>query len=378
MINNYVLVVSKWLFGTSNHQNHFGEWYLSNKRLKSSLLILMVSLFSFVFVQGQTTLISPTGDGSFEGANFAADGWTTLQGATPTHNNFSIGTSATIGFTPIHGSNGVFVTNNGSTRGYAHTSSIAWIYKDVTFPAGETIVTMTMSLLGNTGDAGYDGIVVGHSTTAYSGSITTGATGLMTAGTFPDITLARTATVNTFIEDGNYATATSRTFTFSGLGNETTSITRRVWIGFRCDGSVGNTTTPYSFDGISLISRTPVAPDAAPISFSTTAVSQNGMTLNWVDNSTNETAFRVYRSTDNVTFTQVGGNIASTSSATTGTSYNLPLTGLSAGTLYYFRIVSFLDLESLPLSGSETTLSGATYYWVGATGGSWNTFSNWN
>lgn len=310
----------------------------------------MLSLL-FLFVLGlsqgfaQTTLISPTGDGSFEGANFAADGWTTLQGVTPTHNNLRIGNTATIGFTPTHGNSGVYVTNNGTSRGYAHTSSIAWIYKDVTFPAGETVATMTMTLLGNTGDAGYDGIVVGHSATSYSGSITAGATGSIGATTITDITIARTATSNSYIEDGNYATATSRTFSFSGIGNETVPVTRRVWIGFRVDGSFGNTTTPYSFDGVSLVSRGPITP-SAPITFSATELNAVGMKINWVDNSTNETAFKIYRSTDNITFTQVGTNIATASGAGTGQVYSSVQTGLLPSTTYYYRISSIADLES--------------------------------
>jgi hypothetical protein len=368
MINNYDSVVACPYTATTHSQKQESTSYTATKRNWLSFVTVLVTLFCFSFVQGQTTLISPTGDGSFEGANFAADGWTTLQGATPTHNNFSIGNSATIGFTPIHGSNGVFVTNNGTTRAYAHTASIAWIYKDVTFPAGETIVTMTMSLLGNTADAGYDGIVVGHSATSYSGSITTGTTGAMAAGTIPDVTIARTTTTNTFIEDGNYATATSRTFTFSGLGNETSSVTRRVWIGFRCDGSVGNTTTPYSFDSVSLTSRAPIAPDA-PITFTATALNSAGMTINWVDNSTNETAFKVYRSTDNVTFTQVGSNIAITAGAgpTTGTAYSQVQTGLLPNTTYYYRISSVFEAESTFLTGSQATNAPGTFISV-ATG----------
>jgi hypothetical protein len=153
--------------------------------------------------------------------------------------------------------------------------------------------------------------------------------------------------------------------------------TYRLVFSWKSDGSdIAN--PPAAIDEVSLISRQPIAADAAPITFTATAITTNGMTVNWVDNSTNETAFKVFRSTDNITFTQIGANIASTSVAGTGTPYNSVQTALSAGTLYYYRIVAVLEAESLPLTGSQTTSSGATYYWTGATGGLWNTFSNWN
>jgi gliding motility-associated-like protein len=101
----------------------------------------------------------------------------------------------------------------------------------------------------------------------------------------------------------------------------------------------------------------PVAP-SPPINYSATAITSAGMTVNWEDNSTNETAFRVYRSEDNITFTQVGADILSTTSAGTGTSYNIVNTGLSELTTYYYRIVAVVDLESTYLTGSTMTSVG--------------------
>ncbi len=104
----------------------------------------------------------------------------------------------------------------------------------------------------------------------------------------------------------------------------------------------------------------PITP-APPINYSATAITAGGMTVNWVDNSTNETAFRVYRSADNVTFTQVGADIASTTSAGTGTAYNIVNTGLSETTTYYYRIVAVADLESAYLTGSTMTSLGTQF-----------------
>ncbi|MFT3911081.1 MAG: hypothetical protein QM737_16800 [Ferruginibacter sp.] len=122
--------------------------------------------------------------------------------------------------------------------------------------------------------------------------------------------------------------------------------------------------------------REGVTPDAAPITFSATAVTQTSMTIGWTDNSTNETAFRVYRSTDNINFTQVGSDIASTSTATTGTPYTSPQTGLNVGTTYFYRIVSVVDYESAFLTGSQATSPAGNIVSTG-TGGNWNTAGTW-
>ncbi|MBK9482709.1 MAG: fibronectin type III domain-containing protein [Bacteroidetes bacterium] len=113
----------------------------------------------------------------------------------------------------------------------------------------------------------------------------------------------------------------------------------------------------------------PVAP-AAPTSLTFTGVTTNGMTVNWVDNSTDETNFYVLRSTDNVNFTLVG-TVASVTTGTTGSPYALVQTGLNNNTLYYFRIVSASPaICSAPLTGSQSTLPGTFcgVYTVGPTG----------
>ena len=95
-------------------------------------------LFSFVFVQGQTTLISPTGDGGFEnGATFAANGWTTVNPATDTWQ---------VGNVPVssNGVNCAYVSaNGGAAWTYSQFSVFNHVYRDVTIPAGENKVTLT-------------------------------------------------------------------------------------------------------------------------------------------------------------------------------------------------------------------------------------------
>lgn len=116
------------------------------------------------------------------------------------------------------------------------------------------------------------------------------------------------------------------------------------------------TTKPASGQTFEFVPAQPVP--ASPVNISFTAVTATSMTVNWVDNSTNETQFAVFRSTDNVNFTYVG-SVASTSSATTGNTYSLPSPGLSSTTTYYYKIEAVSESPaSTPLTGSQATAPG--------------------
>ncbi len=113
-------------------------------------------------------------------------------------------------------------------------------------------------------------------------------------------------------------------------------------------------TTDIGVDEIQVYNPAPA--NSPPTAFTVSAVTQSSMTIGWTDNSTNEVSFRVYRSTDGVTYAQVGSDIPSTSVATTGTTYSLPQTGLTAGVTYYYRITAVLTTESAFLTGTQATL----------------------
>lgn len=103
---------------------------------------------------------------------------------------------------------------------------------------------------------------------------------------------------------------------------------------------------------------TPPPAPAAPITLSFSAITTTGMTLNFVDNSTNETNFLVFRSTDNINFTPAG-SVTSSTSGTTGTPYSSIQTGLSSATLYYWRIYSVAATPSATtLDGQQATNAG--------------------
>ncbi len=74
----------------------------------------------------------------------------------------------------------------------------------------------------------------------------------------------------------------------------------------------------------------PPSPPSAPSALAATAVSSSQIDLTWTDNATNEDGFKIERSTDGTTFSQ----IATTGSNTT--SYSS--TGLTASTTYHYRV----------------------------------------
>ena len=81
---------------------------------------------------------------------------------------------------------------------------------------------------------------------------------------------------------------------------------------------------------------TPPTPPAAPSNLSATAVSKSQINLTWMDNSDNETGFKIERSKSSTTgFTQIG-----TAAANVKTFSD---TGLSANTTYYYHVRATKD-----------------------------------
>lgn len=96
-----------------------------------------------------------------------------------------------------------------------------------------------------------------------------------------------------------------------------------------------------------IYSFTPAVP-GTPTNLTFTNVQTDKMTLNWTDNSSNETGFVIYRSTDNVTFTyatQVAAGITSSLQE-----------ALALNTTYYWRIYAVSEGRlSTALNGSRAT-----------------------
>ena len=98
------------------------------------------------------------------------------------------------------------------------------------------------------------------------------------------------------------------------------------------------------------VSATPLAIPSAPTALTATAASRTKINLAWTDNATGETGFRIERSTNGTTFTQitsVGANV------TTYTN-----TGLTRNTTYYYRVRAYNAVGNSAYSNtvSRTTL----------------------
>ncbi len=126
------------------------------------------------------------------------------------------------------------------------------------------------------------------------------------------------------------------------------------------------------------VPNTTVSGDVTTLTFS--AITATTTTVNFVDNATNEVGFLVTRATD-AAFTQnvVNTAVATTTSAGTGTAYNSVQSAITPGTTYYYKVVALVEAGvSTGITGSQATNAATTYYWTGASGGTWSTGANWN
>jgi hypothetical protein len=109
---------------------------------------------------------------------------------------------------------------------------------------------------------------------------------------------------------------------------------------------------------------------AAPSSLTASAVSSSQINLSWTDNSSNEDGFKIERSTDGVSFSQ----IATLPAGATGFSN----TGLPANTKYYYRVFSYnaAGNSAAPSNiASATTAASAVVTMIDA-GSSWRYLDN--
>lgn len=210
--------------------------------------LALAAVLTGLLSTAQTTLINPSGDGGFEnGSTFASNGWTVVNGsATSTQNQWYIGTSAAAG---IGSGNVAYITNNATTGAYAYTNNsamyIVHFYRDITFPASESAISMNFILRG-IGETNYDGLQVSlaPTTTTLSASATNIA-GIVNAPLVSGATV-----IGSLLYSGmSAATPVNIVIPSSFAGT-----TQRLIFTFRLDGSAG-TSPATAIDNISLVSQ---------------------------------------------------------------------------------------------------------------------------
>ncbi len=122
-----------------------------------NLVLVTIALFIVHNAHSQTVLIDPAGDGGFEnGTTFAANGWTVVNGSGTDYNRWCVGlnaapTAGTYSAYISDGQSGVYGTNanyfyNANSGGSSADKCHFW--RDVTFPAGEELITLTFNWKG--------------------------------------------------------------------------------------------------------------------------------------------------------------------------------------------------------------------------------------
>jgi hypothetical protein len=102
----------------------------------------------------------------------------------------------------------------------------------------------------------------------------------------------------------------------------------------------------------------PVAPPAQPTGLTATPITTARIDLAWTDAATNETAYKVYRSTDGVSYAQVGTDQAAGTQAYSDTT-------ITAGVTYYYKVAAVnAGGETLSAADTANTLTlGLVAYW---------------
>jgi len=235
---------------------------LSFKVIKLNFLILSF-LFPISILISQTILIDPTGDGGFEtGATFAANNWTSVNTATANGSQWFItSTSLTNGsytFAPTT-SRAAFISNNGGTNWRYNTSAAAassHIYKDVTFPSGETKINLSFRYNVGPAEATWDEMYVylcpqtltplANSPSSSTTTVTWTGTGTATLlGTFRNLVAGAGSNSGNINIPGSVA------------GNTGGNSPMRLVFTWKNDGG-GGTEPPAAIDDVSLTSVAPV------------------------------------------------------------------------------------------------------------------------
>lgn len=275
---------------------------------------MLVTCTSGNLFSQSTTVISSVAitnpNGSFDNvtSTLAANGWTGVNAA---DNTWVVGTTAFNG-----GTKGAYISNNGTNNNYTKTTSyVSHFYRDVTFPAGQSCITLTFDWK-NVGEVNYDFLKV----------YMTNTTTAVTANT------QQAAADQLGVEYSGQSTWQTVTLTVPAAYAGTT---KRLVFSWRNDAS-GGTNPAAAVDNISLITNTPATPGCPTLLAPANAavICPNNQVLSWTPLAApacGSITYDVYFNAGVTATTLV-------SSAQSGSTYMLPL--LSPSTAYAWKIVA--------------------------------------
>ncbi len=275
---------------------------------KSLTLLLLISLFTSV-KSNATVLVNPATSGGFEsGLTFAANGWTSVNGAA---NNWYVGT-----FAKCTGANGAYIgTNNGNNNYAANNAQINHFYRDITVPAGESVITLD-----------FDWHAQGEATIDYVRVYV--------------VTTATTPVAGTLIPGGS--SVTGQLFGLGGCNSQSVTLsptlagtTFRLVFSWRNNANTG-TNPSGMIDNVSVVSTIPPPPGCSTLLTPTNGATGvcNTTLLTWSAPVTGgtPTGYLMYFGTNNLPTNIVNGtNIGNVLSYNPGT--------LANSTTYYWYVV---------------------------------------
>ncbi|MBU6342332.1 MAG: hypothetical protein KGS48_12620, partial [Bacteroidetes bacterium] len=361
----------------------FGVTEVSNKMRTAVSLgaLVLFCLMQSVNIQAQTTLLSPTGDGGFEnGATFAANGWTLVNGAT---NQWWAGAVSV----PSAGTNAAYVSDDvaGATWNYnVNSASTVHFYRDITFPAGLTNIVLSFKWKGQ-GESSYDYLTVYSIPTSTTPTFNNPAGGFQSwtslATAYPGATIL--CTPPNLNLQATYQTQTAC------IPSSFAGTTQRIVFMWSNDGSLG-TVPPISVDEISIVASTaPTAPANSPTALVLTPFSNAQINGSFTAAAGSPDAYLVVRypagaavtnPVNGTTYT-AGTSLGLGRVVSAGASTTFSATGLTPSTAYDFYVYSYnlapcasgpLYRTTSPLTGTASTLGctglAAGTYTVGPTG----------
>ncbi|MBK9671719.1 MAG: hypothetical protein IPO70_05590 [Bacteroidetes bacterium] len=313
---------------------------------------------------GATLLISPYGDGGFEtGASLALNNW---QVANSTPNAWTVGTVPT-GFT----NRSAYISNDGGTTwAYTNTASgtASHIYKDITFPAGQTEITLSFNWKALGEASSWDAIIVYScpmSITPLAGS--------------PSNTTANTATWT-----GGSPTAIGSQLWNQGTNLQNFSVclpaafagtTQRIIITWKNDNTSG-TNPPAAIDNVTLVSNTPTAPANQATALNLTAISTSQIDGSFTAATSAPVGYVVVRYPSGAITTPpatgtvytVGNSLGLGTIVSVGAATTFNNTGLAGSTTYDYYVYDYSSSTCAgtvyntvsPLTASQTTNSCGT------------------